>query len=307
MANSDYYQTLGVARSATHEEIRRAYKKLAKENHPDAKPGDKAAGERFKQASEAYEVLGDEEKRQQYDQYGDAYKHVRQGGGGGAGPVDLESVFGNGDFGDIFSSVFGGGGGRPAGRRGRAPRAGENLTTSILIPFQMAATGGNYDVTIDRGSSSETLAVKVPAGIQHGDTVRLAGQGSPGSGGGPSGDLLITVQIAPHPFFRREGRDLLLDCPLSLTEAALGTRIDVPTLNDGPVTLTIPPGTSSGMRLRLRGKGFLDRKSNANGDQYVIIKIIAPKTINDETRDLLGQLSQTLPAVDRSEWGLGNS
>ncbi|RLS57061.1 MAG: J domain-containing protein [Planctomycetota bacterium] len=307
MANSDYYQTLGVSRSATHDEIRRAYKKLAKENHPDSKPGDKAAAERFKQVSEAYEVIGDEEKRKQYDQYGEAYKYARQGGGGpsGAGPIDLESVFGQGgvDLGDLFGGVFGGGRG---GRKAR-PRAGEDQTTSIQVPFQMAATGGNYDVTLHRGDRSETLGVKIPPGIQPGDTIRLAGQGSPGAGGGPAGDLLITVQIAPHPFFRREGRDVLLDCPLSITEATLGTRVDVPTLTEGAMTLTIPPGTSSGTRLRLRGKGFLDRKTKQHGDQYVIAKVMAPKVIDDPMRTLLEQLAKSLPPVDRSEWLLGGN
>ncbi len=301
MASSDYYQVLGVSRSATHDEIRKAYKKLARENHPDTKPGDKAAAERFKQASEANEVLGDEEKRKQYDQYGEAYKYARQGGGPGRGPVDMESVFGQGgvDLGDIFGGMFGGrGGGR---RRSHAAR-GEDIQSTILIPFQMAATGGNYDVSIQQGNSVETLSVKVPAGVQWGDTIRLGKQGSPGSDGGPAGDVLITVQIAPHPYFRREGHDVMLECSLSVTEALLGTRIDVPTLTEGLVTLTIPAGTSSGAKLRLRGKGFPNRKTGTPGDQYVIAKITVPKKVDDETRALLETLATKLPSVDRSEW-----
>ena len=308
MPSSDYYQALGVPRSATHDQIRKAYKKLARENHPDSKPGDKAAAERFKQASEAYEVLGDEEKRKQYDQYGEAYKYARQGGGpggsSGAGPIDLESVFGQGgvDLGDIFGGVFGGRPGGTGGRRRTQATKGEDLQTSILIPFQMAATGGNYDVTINRGGSVETLGVKVPAGVQQGDTIRLGSQGSPGSGGGPAGDLLITVQIAPHPYFRREGHDVILECPLSVTEALLGTRIDVPTLTEGLVTLTIPAGTSSGAKLRLRGKGFPNRKTSTPGDQYVITKIVVPKMIDEKTRELAEKLSALIPAADRKEW-----
>ena len=309
MPSSDYYQTLGVPRTATHDEIRKAYKKLARENHPDTKPGDKAAAERFKQASEAYEVLGDKEKRKQYDQYGEAYKYARQGGGpggpGGAGPVDLESVFGQSgvDLGDIFGGVFGGrNSGGPGRRRSPPVQKGEDFQTSILIPFQMAATGGNYDVSINRDGSVETLGVKVPAGVQQGDTIRLGQQGSHGSGGGPAGDLMITVQIAPHPYFRRDGHDVILECPLSVTEALLGTRVDVPTLTEGQVTLTIPAGTSSGSKLRLRGKGFPNRKTGTPGDQYVIAKITVPKTVDAETRELLTQLAAKLPAVDRSEW-----
>lgn len=303
MPGSDFYQILGVSRSATHDEIRKAYKKLARENHPDTKPDDKAAAERFKQVSEAYDVLGDEEKRKQYDQYGEAYKYARQGGAGGpgAGPVDLESVFGQGgvDLGDLFGGVFGGGrGGR---RRSQASR-GEDLQDTILIPFQMAATGGNYDVTINRGNKVETLTVKVPAGVHSGDTIRLAQQGMPGAGGGPAGDLMITVNVAPHPYFRREGHDLLLECPLSVTEALLGTRIDVPTLTEGLVTLTIPPGTSSGAKLRLKGKGFPNRKTGASGDQYVIAKITVPKTLDDETRRAAAALAERLPPADRSNW-----
>jgi len=310
MPSSDYYQILGVPRNATHDEIRKAYKKLARENHPDTKPGDKVAAERFKQASEANEVLGDEEKRKQYDQYGDAYKYARQGGGpggpGGSGPIDLDSVFGQGgvDLGDIFGGVFGGGrsSGGTAGRRRSTASRGEDLQTSILIAFQMAATGGSYDVTINRGGSVDTLAVKVPAGVQYGDTIRLGKQGSPGAGGGPAGDLLITVQIAPHPFFRREGHDVVLECPLSVTEAILGTRVDVPTLTEGVVKLTIPAGTSSGAKLRLRGKGFPNRKAGTAGDQYVIARIMVPKTVDEETSALLSQLATMIPPVDRSDW-----
>ncbi len=306
MANSDFYQILGVPRSATHDEIRKAYKKLARENHPDTKPGDKVAAEKFKQASEAYEVLGDEEKRKQYDQYGDAYKYARQGGAGsgGAGPIDLESVFGQGgvDLGDIFGGMFGGRGGAGGGRRRTTAARGEDLQTSIQIPFQMAATGGNYDVSINRGGDVETLSVKVPAGVQQGDTIRLSKQGSPGAGGGTAGDLLITVQIAPHPYFRREGNDVILECPLSVTDAMLGTRIDVPTLTEGSVTLTIPAGTSSGAKLRLRGKGFPNRKTGVAGDQYVVTKIVVPKTLDDSAKDLLNQLAGKLAPIERTEW-----
>lgn len=303
MPSSDYYQILGVSRSATHDEIRKAYKKLARENHPDSKPGDKTAAEKFKQASEAYEVLGDEEKRKQYDQYGEAYKYARQGGGpaGGAGPVDLESVFGQGgvDLGDLFGGVFGGGrGGR---RRSQATR-GEDLQDTILIPFQMAATGGNYDVTINRVSKVETLSVKIPAGVQSGDTIRLGQQGTPGSGGGPAGDLLITVNVAPHPYFRREGSDVVLECPLTVTESLLGTRVDVPTLTEGQVTLTIPPGTSSGAKLRLKGKGFPNRKTGTPGDQYVVTRITVPKTIDPQTQEIIQSLAERLPPADRNHW-----
>ncbi|AMV22104.1 DnaJ C-terminal domain-containing protein [Planctomyces sp. SH-PL14] len=304
MAKPNFYDVLGVSKTATQDQIRKAYKKIARENHPDAKPNDKAAADRFKQANEAYEVLGDEEKRKKYDQFGDAYEYVQGagGGGGGAGPFpggfDPSSVFGGGgdiDLGDIFGGAFGG------RSRSRAPRArkGEDLQTSITVPFQMAADGGSYDVSLQKESGVERLAVKVPPGVNTGDVIRLSGQGHAGIQGGPSGDLLITVHVAPHPVFKRDGDNLTVDLPISVTEAVLGAKVDVPTLSEGTVVMTIPAGTSSGAKLRLKGKGILNRKSGERGDQYVQIRIVVPTSLSGRARELFQELSNELPPIPR--------
>ena len=303
----DYYKVLGVSRSASEDEIRKAYKRLARENHPDLKPDDPAAAERFKQASEAYEVLGDAEKRKQYDTFGAAWKQAGQGGGpfrggspfGGGGrqvDIDIGDIFGGGaggggvDLEDILGGMFGGG--RRGGRQRRpASSRGGDLRTEVTVPFTMAATGGDYDVHLNRSGESETLTVKVPAGIRDGGVIRLAGQGQPGTGGGAAGDLLITVHLAPHPWFRREGNDVYLEVPLTISEAALGAKVDVPTLADGTVTLTIPAGTSSGSKLRLKGKGFPDLKANSHGDQYAIVKIVVPKGADGRVKELMEELA----------------
>jgi curved DNA-binding protein len=307
----DYYKVLGVSRTATADEVRKAYKQLAREHHPDVKPNDTAAAERFKQANEAYEVLSDPEKRKQYDQFGEAWKHARQGGpfpgggpfGGGGGrqvDIDINDLFGQGgvDLGDLFGGAFGG------GRRGRSagPRStrGEDAQTTVAVPFHIAALGGSYDIHLDRNGNPETLSVKIPAGIRDGGTIRLAGQGNPGAGGGAAGDLLITVQVAPHPYFRRDGNDLLLDVPLTIREAALGAKVDVPTLSEGMVTVTIPPGTSSGAKLRLKGKGVPDPKSKQPGDQFVVVKIAVPKDLSEQAKTSLDQFDQAAPLSPRS-------
>ena len=305
---ADYYQTLGVNRTATSEQIRKAYKKIARENHPDVKPGDNSASERFKQAAEAYEVLGDAEKRKQYDQYGEAYKHMKgggpqpggspfgSGGGGGfrgGGPIDLGDLFGGEvDLGDIFGQAFGGGGDAGGKRSRTRSRRGSDIQSEITVPFQLAATGGSYDVKVDRNGKVDRLTIKVPAGIDTGRVIRLAGEGSPGSGGGSPGDLLITIRVSPHPYFKREGSDLILDLPLSIAEATLGAKVDVPTLEEGLVSLTIPAGASSGTKLRLRGKGIIDPKTKARGDQFVVTKVVVPKAINDRAKELLQELDR---------------
>lgn len=301
----NYYDVLGVKKSATSDEIRKAYKKIARENHPDVKPDDKAAAERFKQASEAYAVLGDKEKRKQYDQFGDAYKYAQAGGGPfpgggfrGSGPIDIQEILGRDvDLGDLFGGMFGGGGGRAAQPRSRR---GQDVRTSIEVPFQVAADGGTYDVSLRRDGSTETLSVKVPPGVEDGQTIRLGGQGEPGVHGGPSGDLLITVRVAPHPYFRREGSNVLVDVPITITEAALGAKVDVPTLKEGQVTVTVPAGTSSGSKLRIRGKGFVDRKTNQPGDQLVVVKIAAPKRLDARATRLLEQLRDIAPENPRA-------
>lgn len=301
MASKDYYQILGVSRDATSEQIRKAFKKIARENHPDAKKDDPAAAQRFKEAAEAYDVLGDDEKRKKYDQFGSNWKHFREGAGpaGGGNPfrqggpvdIDLRDIFGGQgavDLEQLFGGMFGGGRAQPRGPR---PQRGQDLTTTIQVPFQTAATGGSYDLHLQRNGQPEQLTVKIPAGIDHGQTIRLAGQGEPGFQGGPAGDLRVTVNVAPHPYFRREGRNVLVEVPVTITEAALGAKIDVPTLTEGMMTLTLPPGTSSGSKLRLKGKGLPDPRSKQHGDQHVIVKIVAPQQLDQRSRELLEELA----------------
>ena len=287
MPARDYYETLGVARSASKDDIRKAYKRIAKESHPDRNPDDAAAAERFKAATEAYEVLGDEENRQKYDQFGANYKQFNGGNPFGTGQVDINDLFGEGgiDLGDLFGGGFGGG-----GRRRQPVTKGQDLRTTATVPFTVSATGGQHELSVQRQGKTERLSVKIPAGIRDGATVRLAGQGHPGRGGGPNGDLMVTIKVAPHPHFTREGDHVVLELPLSITEASLGAKVDIPTLLDGEVTMTIPPGTPSGATLRLREKGFPDPRTGAKGDQRVKVKIVPPKELSERGRELLEEL-----------------
>ncbi|HWL09027.1 MAG TPA: DnaJ C-terminal domain-containing protein [Planctomicrobium sp.] len=320
MAQNDYYQVLGVPRDATAEQIRKAFKKIARENHPDAKKDDPVAAEVFKAAAEAYDVLGDEDKRKKYDQFGSNWKHFKEGqtpyGGGGGNPfrsggpvdVDLRDLFGGKgavDLESLFGGMFGGGGrsgGATSGWGRSAPRAerGQDLTATIRVPFQTAAVGGNFDLSLEREGKLEVLSIKVPAGIDDGQTIRLAGQGEPGYHGGPAGDLRVTINIAPHPYFRREGRNILVEVPVTITEAALGAKLDVPTLTEGTVTMTLPPGTSSGAKLRLKGKGIDSPKSGGKGDQMVVIKIVPPKHLDEASQKLLEEFAEKNPTSPRA-------
>ena len=294
MASDDYYKTLGVSKSASDDEIRKAYRKLAKQYHPDRNPDDASAAEKFKEIGEAYSVLSDKEKRAQYDRFGKAFQHAGGAAGGqgpwpgGAGPIDLGDLFGGElDLGDLF----GGGGGRRRQTRQPRPSAGQNIEMEAEIPFNMAAEGGSYGVPIRRpDGSTERISVKIPAGVQDGAKIRLSGQGHPGQFGGPAGDVLLKLKISPHPYFRREGNNLLIDVPISPAEAVLGAKVEVPTLSGERVTLTIPPGTSSGGKLRMSGLGVTDRKTGTKGDQLVVVKIVVPKNADDESRKLYEQL-----------------
>jgi DnaJ-class molecular chaperone len=299
----DLYEVLGVKRDASEEEIKKAYRKLARQYHPDRNPGDKQAETRFKEVQGAYDILGDKAKREQYDRFGFAGPGPGPGGFGGAGGhggggrtfhweggvpfggaggIDLESIlrqFGGGGMGQDVEEVFG-----PRTRgRARRPRPAET-ESEITIPFDTAALGGSVSLNID----GREVAVKVPAGVVEGKKLRLAGQAPDG------GDLLVKLRIAPHPYFRREGSNLILDVPLTITEAALGTKVDVPTLNGTRLSVKVPPGTSSGARLRLRGKGI------AGGDQYIEIKIVAPAPADERSRELLEEFARRNPQNPRA-------
>ena len=303
MNKRDYYEILGISKGASAEEIKKAYRSLSRKYHPDMAPDDKSADQKFKEVQEAYEVLRDDSKREQYDQFGHSFQQAGPGGGyyqegGGAGPVDLNDLFGGGgvDLGDLFGGAFRGGQRAPA-----RPQKGESNRLQIEIPFHLAAVGGDYEVSLQKGGASERLTIKIPAGVNTGSVIRLSGQGSPGIHGGPAGDLLITIKVGNHPYFKRDGSNLILEVPISLAEAALGAKVDVPTLSEGEVTVTIPPGTSSGAKLRLRGKGISDQKTKQPGDQICSIKIIAPKDLSDEERTLYEQLKDLNQETPRSK------
>jgi curved DNA-binding protein len=289
----DFYQVLGVSRNSSDAELKKAHRSLSKENHPDSKPDDKVAADKFKSVQEAYSVLSDSEKRQKYDRFGHAAFEGGRGGGSpfGGGQVDLGDLFGGGggggfDFGDLF-----GGGGR------RAPRArkGQDVEATIDVPFNTAAEGGSYSLTVNTSGTPEQITARIPAGVDSGSVIRLSGQGHPGMGGGPNGDLMVKIKVAPHPYFRRDGANLLVDVPISLTEAALGAKVDVPTLSEGLITVTVPAGSASGTRLRLRGKGIINRKTNEPGDLYAIIQIVVPKELDDRSRELLEEFAELHP------------
>ena len=296
----DFYEVLNVSRTASADEIKKSYRKLSREHHPDVKPNDKQSDAKFKEVQDAYSVIGDPDKRKQYDQFGHAFP---QGHGGGQGGFGGGTQF---DFGDLFGGaggaafdlgdLLGGGGGRRGGSRAQK---GGDVQATIQIPFNLAAEGGKHDVTLTVGGNSERLTITIPSGIDHGAVIRLTGQGQPGRGRGARGDLLVTIQVAPHAYFRREGFNLLVDLPLSLTEAALGAKVDVPTLSEGLVTMSVPAGSSSGMKLRLREKGILDSKTNKRGDQFAVLKIVAPKGLDAESRELLEQFATRNPSNPR--------
>lgn len=288
----DYYATLGVSKSASKDEIRKAYKKLAREFHPDVKPDDKAAAEKFKQIQEAYAVLSDDEKRQQYDQYGRVFN--------GAGPFPGGNPFEGAEFdlGDLFGGLFGQGGGAAGspfgGARQRQPRPsnGQDIRAEITVPFQVAMQGGEHEITLTRGSNRDRLSVRIPAGVSDGQAIRLAGQGHPGHHGGRPGNVIVTVRVAEHPWFRREGNNLIVEVPITPAEAALGAKVEVPTLDEGNLVLTVPPGTSGGARLRLRGKGVTDARTKQRGDELVVIKIAVPVELSETQRTLYEQLRE---------------
>jgi DnaJ-class molecular chaperone len=314
MSQIDCYKVLGVSREASADEIRKAYKKMVRENHPDMKPDDKQAAEKFQQAQEAYGILGDNEKREQYDRYGTTFRGGPGGGGspfggaggspfGGGGSVDLGDLFGGQvDLESILGGMGGGRGGPGFGQGGRQaapPRKGQDLRLEIQAAFQVAAEGGSHELQFRRGNQAERLTVKIPAGVASGSELRLAGQGEPSQNGGPPGDIRLTIKVAAHPYFRREGNNISVDVPVTVSEAALGAKVDVPTLSEGNVLLTIPPGTASGTRLRFREKGIADRKTGVRGDQFMAVKIVPPTELSDEARVLFEKLAKEAPQSPR--------
>ncbi len=371
---NDYYETLGVGRKADTDEIRKAYRKLARKYHPDLNPGDKSAEERFKKVQEAYDVLNDEEKRKVYDQYGFYSPNIPPNGGapgGGAGPnfrgFDFNEYmrqqqaqggqphedegFG---FRDIFSQFFGGGRGKQQQQAAPQPERGADLEYGLNIDFWQAIRGTLAKLNISRqevcevchgtGTSgnqvavcpecdgtgtvtqmagamkfnltcprcggtgrlknacpncrgegrlprTESVDVRIPAGVASGTRLRVAGKGNAGADGGPSGDLYITVRVGEHPFFKRAGDNIEIQVPLTVSEAGLGAKIEVPTI-DGRALLKIPQGTQNGQKFRLREKGVQNARKNTRGDEIVEVILRAPDVHNERTRELLRELGQ---------------
>ena len=299
MAAADPYQILGVTRAASEKDIKSAYRKLAKELHPDRNQGKPKATERFSDVTRAYDLLSDKDKRAQFDRgeidiEGNPAGFGFGGGGPAGGPgagqrgfrADGFEGFGNEgvDLGDIFGGLFGGRGGAGfgGGARGRAaPPKGANVSYRLGVPLADAARLEKQRITLADGA---TIDLKLPAGVEDGTQMRLGGKGEAGPGG--NGDALVTIEIQPHPFFRRDGENIRLDLPVSLDEAVNGAKLRVPTV-DGPVMLTVQPGSSSGKTLRLKGKGFT-RKDGSRGDQLVTIEIALPEGDADLAQRLSG-------------------
>ena len=366
----DYYEVLGVQKDASAEEIKKAYRKITKENHPDLHPGDKACEERFKEANEAYEVLSDDEKRQRYDQYGHAAFDPNAGYGEGFGGFGgFDDIFGGGGFGDIFSSIFGGGATR---QNPNAPRKGDNVRAQVNISFEEAAFGCEKEITYARieqcpdckgtgcapGTTAEVcpdckgtgsvrttqrtpfgmaqsmgpcqkcrgtgkiihqpcktcrglgnirrqhkMTVKIPAGIDDGQSISRAGFGNAGLNGGPAGDLLISVIVRPHAIFEREGTNVYMEQEISFAQATLGAELELPTL-DGKVKYIIPEGTQPGTTFRLRGKGIpYLRSPSTRGDQFVTVKVGVPRNLSGAQKEKLREYAAAMGEGDTGRSG----
>lgn len=315
--DKDFYATLGVAKDADDATIKKAYRKLARTHHPDRNPGDASAEDKFKSVSEAFAVLSDPEQRQQYDALramaGGGPRFASGPGGSAGGFEDLfGGMFGAGGpqgqpnvrfstggpggaggatgFEDILSGMFGGGGFNQG-----APRAarGQDMTASASLPFRAAAEGQTLSLSLADG---RTIKVRIPAGVTDGQKIRLAGKGGPGSGGAPAGDLVITVKVEPHGVFTMNGRNLGITVPVSFPEAARGAVIDVPTFEGGSVKVKVPAGTSSGSKLRVKGKGITTKKGT--GDLIVTIEVAVPKNLPKAAQEALDVFAQATAADD---------
>ncbi|MBC7333412.1 MAG: J domain-containing protein [Actinobacteria bacterium] len=321
----DYYKILGVSKDATQDEIKKAYRRLAKKYHPDSNPNDPTAEEKFKEIGEAYEVLGDPEKRARYDQLGANWKQYARAGaeagwpgwgrtytydfsGGDFGFSDLGSGFseffemffgkGSDERFSWFTSQFGGGGTgtktrqqrKTAWERGTAPR-GEDYEYDVEIALREAYYGTTRTIRLQKDGKTRTVNVKIPKGVKSGAKIRIPGEGGQSPFGGQSGDLYLRINISPHPFFTRKGDDLYCEVPVTIKEAIFGAKIDVPTF-DGGVKVNLPAGIQSGKTLRLRGKGMPKLNTSEYGDLYAKVKIVIPENLTSEQRKYLEEFSR---------------
>lgn len=363
MARRDYYEMLGVSRKASDQEIKRAYRRLARKLHPDVNPGNQTAEARFKEISEAYDILGSPEKRRKYDQFGpEAFTASAGSEGAGSGGFDFAGfdfgVGGTADLGDLFSGLFG----RAASARPPEPASGEDLHYTLEIGFEDAIRGVSTEISLQKHSrcgacggsgakpgsrldscpecggsgrrrgggplrmpqpcprcrgggkvsrepceacagrgvqfGTDRIGVKIPPGVDTGSRIRLQGRGNQAANGGPAGDLYITTRVRPHPVLERRGDNLYVEVPITITEAALGDRIEVPTV-EGTTSMRIPPETGSGQVFRLRGKGVPHLKGGGVGDQFVTVKIVAPRNLDARSQELLREFARLNPLDPR--------
>lgn len=291
----DYYAVLGVSKTATDKEITKTYRKLARKYHPDTNPNNAAAESKFKEISAAYDVLGDEKRRKEYDEVrraGPAAFGMHGGGPGGQAGFSGGQPFdmGGADISDLISQMFGGRGGRS--RNGVDPRRGLDLEASLDISFSDAVNGTTTSLRLstDGESKPREVNVRIPAGVDNGQRIRIKGRGEPGRNGAPAGDLLLTCNVGPHHLFGREGKNLTLHLPITFTEAALGANIDVPTLDGSTVTLRLKAGTQAGSRHRVKGKGIT--ANGESGDLIVSVDVVVPKDLTSKQTKLIEQLAE---------------
>ena len=288
---TDYYKVLGVSPSASDKEITKVYRKLARKLHPDANPGDSKAEEQFKEVSAAYDVLGDGERRAQYDQV----RHM--------GPMNFQAGPGGftmeGDLADIFSTFMGGGrfdrGGHPFSGQTR-PVRGHDLQAHLALDFAEAVRGVTTEVRLsgDTAQAGRSISVRIPTGVDNGQKIKLAGKGEPGANGGPPGDLYVTVKVNAHPVFGRQGKNLTVTVPVTFAQAALGAEISVPTFEGDPVKLRLSPGSQPGQVLRVRGRGV--KTGKGTGDLLVKVALEVPTELSDEQRQALQVFAETMEA-----------
>lgn len=305
MAKKDYYSLLGVSRTATADEIKKAYRKLAMQYHPDKNPGDKKAEEKFKEFSEAYDVLSDEKKREAYDQFGHAGAQGFGGGhpGGGFGGFGGGNPFGGGGghsdqfqdiFGDVFGDIFGGRGGA-GGARARRPTKGADLRYTLNISFEESALGAEKVISFVRQRAGRDepakLSVNVPAGVKQNQRLKLSGEGDSPQGSSAPGDLYVIISIQDHALFKRNENDVTMDLPVTYTDAILGTSIEAPTLT-GKAVIRIPPGTHTGQTFRLKGKGFPKLGGFGSGDMLIRILVDTPSSLTGKQKELIEELAK---------------
>ncbi len=304
--SKDYYAILGVSRSASDAEIKKAYRKMAAKYHPDKPTGDEA---KFKEVSEAYETLSDAEKRSMYDQFGSDYQNAGAGGfggfGGGAGAADFGDIFG-----DMFGGGFGGaqggfGGAGGFGQRQARPQKGEDQTINVMINLHEAIEGTERTINVQTGNphsqsnsyDSKPIKVRIPAGVTQDQKIRVKEKGHAGFNGGPNGDVIIKINLQKDPHYKVEGKDVYLDLPVTPWEAALGAKVEIPTLK-GKVKMAIAAGTQSGTKLRLKGRGL----GKEPGNQYVTVQIHTPPAVSDDDKVLYEKMAEQMPFNPRAEF-----